>query len=156
MNSDQQLPIKLKPSYLKLIVSFAFALAFTVVGIWLRSTLPILGNVTAGFFGLCMIVFGVQFLPGCAYLELTEDEFVVCNLFQKKSVNWSDVASFSVRKFPGNNLVVWNYSKAYGDAEAERKLSDKVTRTEASLPDTYGMTAEDLAELLNKLVRKHK
>ncbi|MFT5194796.1 MAG: hypothetical protein ACI9EW_002267 [Cellvibrionaceae bacterium] len=156
MDSNQQLPLTLKPSYLKLIISFVFAVAFTAGGIWIRSGLPVLGTVTAIFFGLCIIVFGVQFLPGCAYLEMTEDGFTVCNLFQRKTHNWSDVSSFSIRKFPGNSLVIWGYTKAFGDPESERKISDKLTRTEASLPDTYGMSAEDLAELMNKLLRKYK
>ena len=154
MSTNQQLPLTLKPSKLKLIVSFLLAIGFTVFGIWLRPIIPGLGALTIGFFGLCIVVFGIQFLPGCAYLEITEDGFTIVNLFQKKPISWADVASFGVRKIPGNNMVVWNYSKDFG--ESERKLSDKFIGTKASLPDTYGMSAEDLADMLNKFLRQNR
>ena len=156
MSTNQQLPITLKPSKLKILISFLFAIGLTAAGIWLRPIQPVLGTVTTAFFGLCIIAFGIQFLPGCAYLEVTKEGFTVVNMFQKKLTNWADVASFGVKKFPGNNLVVWRYSKDFGDAESERKLSDKFAGAQASLPDTYGMSAEDLAEMLNKFLHQNK
>lgn len=117
---------------------------------------PFLGTVMAIFFGLCILVFGVQFFPGSAYLELNDDGFSVVHQFREKTYNWADIEEFSTHKFTGNKIVTWTYTKAFQVQDSDRTLANRVMKTEASLPDSYGMTAEDLAKMMNALRQKYR
>ncbi len=102
------------------------------------------------FFGLGAGVFIIQLLPGASYLEITPAGFVICSLFRKRPlIPWRDVGPFTVAKLPpyGKKMVMFT---SPGDAaKALGKLNRALLGASGGLPDTYGMKAEKLAELMN-------
>lgn len=75
-------------------------------------------------------------LPGARYLELGPGGFVICVLFRKgPPVPWAAVSSFRVARarLGRKATVVFDLAGA-GQA----------------LPETYGMTPQDLADLMNQ------
>jgi hypothetical protein len=155
LSSLPALPTRLKPSLTKRLLLLLGALTFVVLGFWLRTSDSIIAYLNIGFFGLCAVVFLIQLHPHSAYLNLTPEGFTFCSLFRKHSVLWRDVESFTPIRIGSSKLVGWtftNLSKSSGRLVA---LNQKLTGTDAALPDTYGMRAEDLSELLNHLCAVH-
>lgn len=156
MNVYHPLPLILKPNTYQTALLFLLSGVFTVTGLGLASVKPLLGYLCAGFFGLCLIVFGLQFIPGSAYLELNKEGFTVCSLFRQKTVYWREIERFSVVKFSRKKMVAWDYSENSKDKATGGAFARVLTGTEAALPDTYGMKAEQLAELMNDLLERYK
>lgn len=103
------------------------------------------------FFGLCALVFLIQFHPRSSYLRLNREGFIVCSLFrQSPLVPWRDVGPFQVAKIPRarRTFVVYEWNtKKHPTLQA---ISRSIAGTNAALPDTYGLRAEQLADLLNE------
>jgi hypothetical protein len=103
------------------------------------------------FFGLGAIVFCLHLLPGSAYLKLDPAGFTVCSLFRAHSYRWYEVDSFEVGKFRRRKLVVFNFSNLHRGQEFVRKLSSAIGGYEGALvPETYGLSAEELAATMNE------
>jgi hypothetical protein len=47
-------------------------------------------------------------------------------------------------------MVLFDFSLSYHQVHATRSVSKAITGAEATLPDTYGFTAEALADHLNR------
>jgi hypothetical protein len=67
-------------------------------------------------------------------------------------VSWSDVDSFIPIKIQHNRMVGWNYSPGFSKSQRLRHMNTALAGVEAALPDTYGMSAEKLADLMNRLL----
>ena len=156
MTQIRPLPIILRPSKTTLILSLVGSALFMVGGIWMASEQPGWGYAAAIFFGLAIVVFGVQLLPNSSYLKLTEEGFEVCSTFKVNTYRWADIEKFSVMNVPLNKMVSWDFVTDYSSQEAGRRVSSRITGSEAALPDTYGMTAEDLAQLMNSMVKRYR
>lgn len=142
----------LRPSRLKTIAWLAVSAAFTAGGVWMVYSGEVMGWFVALFFGLCVVVFAVLLLPNSAYLSIGPDGFTVCSLFRAHSYRWSDVGPFAVdcpRPCP-YRMVVFNFSEKYCASPRARKVAAAMTGYEGALPDSYGMTLEELADLLNE------
>ena len=101
------------------------------------------------FFGFGVIVFGLSLLPGSAYLRLDPTGFTVCSLFRAHSTSWFEVDSFEVARIRGRKLVVLKYSSLHRGQEFVRKLAVAIGLHEGALPETYGLSAEELAAMMN-------
>ena len=101
------------------------------------------------FFGGSAIVFCVLLIPGSAYLRLDKTGFTVCSLFKVHSTRWHEVDSFEVGTIVGRKLVVFNFSDLYGRQKLARKLSSAISGYQGALPETYGLSAEELSAMLN-------
>jgi hypothetical protein len=128
---------------------------FVSIGLWLLPREPFLALACIIFFGLCASVGLVDLLPNSSYLTLTEQGFLFTSLFRKHFVAWSNVQSFVPVKIQFNRLVGWNYSSKYLESRRLRSVNTAIAGVEAALPDTYGMPAEQLAELMNQLRNRH-
>lgn len=144
----------LRPSRLKTVGWFAACTVFAAIGVLMISAGQLVGLLTAGFFGLGVIVFGALLLPNSAYLRLGPDGFTVCSLFRAHSYRWSDVGPFSVDRVGLNRMVVFNYSDDYRGSPRLRRVAAAMAGYEGALPDSYGMKLEDLADLLNEYRRR--
>lgn len=104
------------------------------------------------FFGLGIPVAIVNLLPGGSYLELDQRGFTMCNLFRKTFHRWEDVAEFFPISLDGvKPMVALRYAPSYQEHAAGRRLATKLAGAEGGLPDTYGLSAAELARLLNKV-----
>lgn len=152
VNTD--LPITLKPGKLRSIgMIFMFA-CFTAGSIWISDVKPLIGYLCAGLFGSGLLIFIINLFPNSSYLELNQDGFTMCNLYRKSTTRWVDVEKFFVIEMSHNHMVAWNYTKAYKNQKTGRKISKAMANAEAALPDTYGMKANELAELMNLLLER--
>lgn len=110
----------------------------------------------AGWF--CLLVFApgvlialVALLPGANYLRLEEQGFTFSSLFRAHFVRWDDVAGFSLVRVASNDMVGWLYREGRQPAGRGARLSLALAGCHAALPESYGLRAEELAQLLERL-----
>jgi hypothetical protein len=128
------------------------SILFVAGGLWMAQEKPVQGYLGVAFFGLCAVVFVIQLLPNSSYLLLASEGFTFCGMFRKHFFQWSDIHAFSVFSFShSGNMVGWKFSSQYQPQPGMRRLNKNFFGVEAGLPITYGMKAEELAELMNGL-----
>jgi hypothetical protein len=140
----------LRPNRLKYLVILIVCAGFVVGG-----ALNVLKNSVIGwseilFFGSNVIVFGVLLLPGSAYLKLDPTGFTICSLFRARTLGWHEVDAFRVGTDRRRKLVVFDFVKLHQGHEFARKFASTISGYEAGLPDTYGLSAEELAATMNE------
>ena len=145
------LPLVLRRSARKTILLLAVALAFTAGGFIVARENLLVGGGCIAFFGLCAIVFAINLHPRAAYVELTQDGFTISSLFRRHFTRWTQVAEFFPISVQSKSMVGWNYSAEFTGSATARRFATALSGAEAALPDTYGMRAADLAELLNRV-----
>ncbi len=106
------------------------------------------------FFGLGIIVFIIELLPKSSYLKLTSEGFEVCLLYRSNFTKWTEVTGFGIYYISYNTLVVFNYTEKHNKHNAGKKIARFLSHYQGALPQTYGMKAIKLAELMNEW--KHK
>ncbi|MFY2765148.1 STM3941 family protein [Arenimonas sp. MALMAid1274] len=141
----------LKPRLSRFVLLLLVCAAFVALGIFLvlRGQM-LLGWLNVGFFGLGVAVAAISLLPGSNYLRLSRDGFEVCSLYRRGTVRWRDVQAFFPAEIARRPLVCWNYADDYDRQRAGRLLATELAGVEAALPDTYGLSADALAQLLNQ------
>jgi hypothetical protein len=149
MPEKTALPLVFHASKRKMLAVLAGSLAFVAGSLFVLDKEPVTGYLGLLFFGLCAVVGAVSLHPRASYLELTEQGFAFASLFRRASVPWRDVQGFVTVRIQLNHMVGWNYVPGFQGAEAMRKASTALAGVQAALPDTYGMSAEALAALLN-------
>jgi hypothetical protein len=145
----------LKPSVFKTILCLLGSLCFVAL-----TPLVIDKNAIAAWsglilFGLGVIVFIIQLFPNTSYLKLTEEGFEVKSLFKSHFTKWSDVESFEVGYLGNNKAVMFNYSENHTKQKLGKQVASAMTGAEGGLPNTYGMKAKELAELMNEWKLNH-
>lgn len=91
------------------------------------------------------IVYGLALIPGGSYLEAGPGGLVISASFRKRALAWSEIEGFAVRQLGRKKKMVrYRLVPRAGQTRVREEL----------LPDTYGMSAEELAELLNGLLRQ--
>jgi hypothetical protein len=123
---------------------------FVVMGGFLVTEGQTFGWLCMAFFGLGVLVGLVSLVPGASYLELRRDGFEFRTLHRKWFQRWSDVEAFFPQRIATQDMVCWNFAPGYAGQPRGRKVSAGLTGVEAGLPDTYGMSAHALAELMNQ------
>jgi hypothetical protein len=150
-----ELPVTFRTRSLKMLLLALGSGVFVSSGLWLLPRQPIIAVASIVFFGLCGVVGLVGLLPGSSYLTLTERGFEFASLFRRHFVPWSNVESFVPVKIQFNRLVGWNYSPAFRESQRLRGLNTAIAGVEAALPDTYGMSAEQLVNLMNRVRERY-
>ena len=137
----------LAPSRIKWCVMIAAGVGFAAI---LLINFP--GNsgamVMAALSGLAAVVATAMLVPGSNSLRLDAQGFDVTHFFRTTNYRWSDVSDFGIHSFGQSGEVV-----AFTTAAPSRGLWRKANAAllgnrNAYLPDTYGMTAEKLVELM--------
>jgi hypothetical protein len=101
------------------------------------------------FFGLGTLASAITlFIPAASGLTLDRDALVARSLFRTSRSAWKQSHGFTVCEVgPGRHRMV-----GYENTAVTGKLSDWNRQTygrNCALPDTYGLSADDLAKLLN-------
>lgn len=147
--------LTLYPSRVKHSLFALLSLAFTSIPFFARKTTAMTWLCSA-FFGICAAVFIAQLFPGTSYLQLTREGFVMRSLFRTHPlVPWSRVGEFSVARVSRRKMVVYDSAV---DAERNPRLAKTnrfLTGASSGLPETYGLSAEALAMLLNEWRVRH-
>jgi hypothetical protein len=148
--NPRSLPFTVYPKKMRTLLFLLLSVGFVVGGIWMVRDGEKGGWLPAGFFALCIPVFLLQlFFPKSCFLTVREDGIEFCALFRTHKVPWSDISEFGVCRVPGARMVGFNYSPEYQRARKARALAKALTGCEGALPDTYGFSAEEFAQLLS-------
>lgn len=138
----QNLPIILKPSKIKTIILTVISAGFVGLGISLLEKNMLIGILNIVFFGICLLIFIINLIPNSAYLKIDERGIEMKNLFRVTFIPWQAVSGFRTKSIFINKMVVF---------DLDQKLLESVNMKSktGAFPDTYGMSAKKLADLLN-------
>jgi hypothetical protein len=151
----QSLPVTFRTRPLKMIFLVLGSGLFVMAGIWLFPREPFIGGITIIFFGLCAVVGVIGLHPKSSFLTLTTEGFLFASLFRRHFVPWSSVQSFVTIQIGLNKMVGWQYMPEFQVSIKIRQVNTAISGAEAALPDTYGMSAEELCTLLSQLHRQY-
>jgi hypothetical protein len=145
----------LRPKYYKTVLLIIVSLAFTIGGLWMTKDEGLMGWLTASFFGICLLVFLIQLLPGSTQLLLTEDGFTMTSLFRSHFTKWTDVKSFKLGHLGRNKAVMFDYVDSHTEHTTGKSISKQLSGSHGALPDTYGMKATELLTLMVETKKKY-
>ena len=98
------------------------------------------------FFGLVAGVSLIQIF-GKSYLHLHLEGFEQNMMGRKLECRWDEVSDFHVWASSGNRFVGFN--RIQDEGKAMGKVNQMISGGSSSLGDSFGMSAEDLAGLMN-------
>lgn len=149
--------LTLYSSRLKYFFVLLISLAFTFVGTWMLKEGDAKGWLVLIFFGLlCLMALAPFLCPRRFYLHLSPEGFEARSLFHKTFTRWRDASRFEVRWLVFTKLVVFNYGPAHHSYEWIKKANRMVGDFEGGLPDTYGLSADELVRLLNEWRERYR
>lgn len=144
-------PVTLYPSKMKMLLVWAICAGFTAGGIMLIPTDPLTGWSACIFFSLGVIILPFVMLPHASALTLNEDGFDLIVLYRRGHLHWRDANDFAAENahrldecvafdqiIPGVHPVM----------NKVMRLATMLTGHTGRLPDTYGLSADDLADLM--------
>ncbi len=142
--------LTLKTRSLKYFVLLLLLLGFTAFGIILILEGILLGWAVVGFFGFGVFVTASAVCGYRFYLVLTPEGFTMQTLILTYSYKWTDIEQFKT----GWNYFIKTVWFRFSDSYESHSVLGKVGKALSdirNLPDTYGMKAETLTELMNTL-----
>jgi hypothetical protein len=142
----QNLPLILKPGKVKSIVLLIISIGFVILGISLLDKNKLIAILNIVFFGMCFMVFLLNLIPGSSYIKIDEKGIEMKNLFRITFIPWQAVNTFKTKWVVFNKLVVFDLNKTL--------VGNNMKLRQGGFPDTYGMSATKLAQLLNEYKSK--
>jgi hypothetical protein len=139
-------PLTLLPSQDRSRRSLAVLGTGTFIGIVMSLKVAPIGIFVAAVSGLGLLGCVIRQLPGASSLRLDEHGFEAVSHFRKQQYRWSEVADFGTWTFV-NSMVVFKAAKSRLGIVGKMNAALAGGRNGA-LPDTYGMAANDLAQLM--------
>jgi hypothetical protein len=141
-----EVPVTLRSSRKKAVLGLIGCVAFVAIALSMDHSL--FGYLGLALFGLGGIVFMIHLLPNSSYLRLTRDGFTICSSFRCKTIRWRHVARFGVGRIYTRKVVGWDPAH---EISKPGKVTKALSGFVSALPETYGLRAEELAELMNRL-----
>ncbi|MNU12124.1 hypothetical protein D3C71_01460 [compost metagenome] len=143
----QNLPLTLKPGKTKSTILILISAALVVLGISLLEKNMMIAVLNIVFFGICLAVFIINLFPNASYLKIDERGIEMKNLFKTTFIHWQAVSGFKTKFIFVNKLVTFTIDEKLLE-------SSKMKGKTGAFPDTYGMSAKNLANLLNEYKAK--
>jgi hypothetical protein len=141
-------PVTLYPSRRKWLLVFAGCAVFAVGGFWMIRDGDLRGWFVLIFFGLGVLVAAVAMLPGAGALTLDAEGFEATNLFRRHRTRWQDTTGFQAARIPPAQQKLVVYDDVTQSAKTLAQVNVGIVGRNAALPDTYGLSADDLAQLM--------
>lgn len=138
----QKLPVTFYPGKTKNIFLMLISLGFVILGISLLDKNIWIAVLNIIFFGLCFIVYVINFIPNATYLKLNETGIEMKTLFKTTFIPWRAIKSFDTRNIIVMKTVTFELDENVIDAKVKSKTG--------AFPDTYGMSAKNFAALMNE------
>lgn len=142
--------LRLTPSRTRTAILFVAMLVWTVIGATRYATaggLLMLGLAAVGLAGA--LVYGVMLLPNSSYLEATPERLTISSAFRKRSYVWTQINSVYLDTLLSKQVVKYEVSVPAGEGT---HAAPHVR--EETLPDTYGLPAQELADQLDAFRRR--
>jgi hypothetical protein len=142
-------PVTLHPSLRRWGLIFAGSALFAIGGEWMIRSGAFGGWLVLIFFGAVTVVAAVAMLPGAGALTLDATGFEVISLYRRSRTRWQEASDFTAVRIPPSRqrFVVFN------NRQVNRKLArinTFIAGRNASLPDTYGLSPDDLARVMTQ------
>jgi hypothetical protein len=164
MNPDLNYPTTLRSRPGRILGFLLICFVFVAMGA-LASRSRHINWIGIGFFGVGAVVLAIQLLPTASYLKLETDRFTVSTSFIKRSYLWVSVVDFEVTTRFWLKYVVVRFKQDVKFSSSVEQVVDRVGTSALAavglpriltllIPDTYGLSAEELAALLNSAVAK--
>ena len=143
-------PVTLRPSRTRWLLVLAIGLLFAVGGVWMIQDGEWMGWYVLVFFGLVALIAAVAMLPGAGGLILDREGFDVTSLFRRYRIRWQDTADFAAVSIPPahQKMVGYNYNDLKRSSSRLAKMNVAIVGRDAAIPDTYGLSADALAQLM--------
>jgi hypothetical protein len=141
-------PVTLYPSRRKWLLVFAGCALFAVIGFWMIKGGDLRGWLVLIFFGLGTVIAAAAMLPGAGALVLDREGFEVTNLFRHHRTSWQDATGFQAARIPPARQKLVSYDDVTQSTKSLAKINVGIVGRNAALPDTYGLSADDLAQLM--------
>jgi hypothetical protein len=140
-------PVTLHPSRIKWLLVLLAGGVLAFGGYLMVSDGDSRGWFVLAFFAAVAIVAAIVLLPGAGGLTLDRNGFRATSLFRGFSARWEQVRGFESVSVPPSwqKLVVYDDINLAGKIA---KLNVAIAGHNAGLPDTYGLSADDLARLM--------
>jgi hypothetical protein len=139
--------VTLYPSRKKWLLVLAGSALFVVGSLWMIEVRPWMGWTGLIFFGAAALLAAAAMLPGAGALTLDREGFEAVNLFQGYRMRWQDVEGFQAARIPPapQKFVIFDLKQGTNPLA---KINAAIAGRNAALPDTYGLSADDLARLM--------
>ena len=110
------------------------------------------------FFGVGVIIAFVALLPGSTYLRLTPEGYEMRALFRTWKQSWQQIERFQAYRKPTSwrRYVGIIYDPSYKGRRRARRLNRSLAGVDDALRDTYGLSADELANLMNEWLNRYK
>jgi hypothetical protein len=147
-------PVRLTPSRGKWLLILLVSAVFTIGAVHLIHTgSPRVAGDPRAWLGAVLFGFGVlasiiMLLPGAGGLVLDGDGFAVTKFYRIRRYRWADAGGFTVWAHRSNKVVVFDSRTAVSSRLVQ--INTKLTGRNSGLPDTYGLKAATLAELMSR------
>jgi hypothetical protein len=143
-------PVKLYPSRKKWLLLLVACIAFTAGGVFMARDHADGGWFVLIFFGLGLVFSIVMLLPGASGLLLDGDGFKMTNLYRSHRSRWQDVQGFQAVAIPPSGQILVCYDDSGAARSSLAKMNIAITGHNSALPETYGLSADDLARLMTQ------
>ncbi len=144
-------PVTLHPSRKKWLLVFLGGAVFSAGGILMIRSGETVGWAVLVFFALVAIVAAAVMLPGAGRLVLDRAGFEAKVLFRGYRKRWSDTRGFVATTIPGpGNTRLVAYDDLTQGGGMMNDLNVAITDRNAALGDTFGLSADDLARLMEQ------
>jgi hypothetical protein len=143
-------PVALYPSRRKWALVLIGCGLFAAGGVWMIEDKNPWGWFVLIFFFIGAVVAAAALMPGAGALTLDGSGFEIKNLFRRRRMRWQDATDFEAAVIPpaGTKLVVFNDIKTKDQAISN--LNAAIAGRNGALPDTYGLSADDLARVMTR------
>lgn len=148
-NPDSE--IILAPTKRKLWFIIPVSIIFVAGGIWMIVDKEPMGWFVTSFFGIGLLFFLVQYLPGSTYIKMTRKGFETKTLFRTAFLRWDEVRNFGAVSVGRNLLVGYDFTEEFKGKAKMREFNKGFAGYESLTPAEYEMNAHDLANLMLKL-----
>ena len=140
----------LKPDRLRWLLVFLISAGFVATAVWIGPSDPMLFYGAGGFFLLCALVAAPLMFGVGSRLTLDRDGFACSTLFRTFRRDWRACSAF----YPVSaGLRTYVGFSAEQDAAAYPRMAAAnraLIGATCMLPDTYGLSADALADLMNR------
>ncbi|MCK9186464.1 TrbC/VirB2 family protein [Candidatus Gracilibacteria bacterium] len=136
-------PLTLYPSKTKMLVLLLMSIVFAAAGIGMIYSGDHKGWFVFIFFGLGIVVFTINLFSNSSYLRITNQGLEIRSLYKSSFIKWDEVEQFGTGRIGLRKIVTLHLNPNHTKFKT------------GALPDTYGKSAEELAELLNGRKEKY-
>ncbi len=143
-------PVTLYPSRKKWLLVLVGSAVFTAAGFGMVAESAPNGWYGVVFFGGCLVVSAIMLLPRAGGLVLDRDGFQVTNLFRSYRLRWHDVTGFAPISIPYSGQRMVGFDIVAAASLPIAAMTTAVTGRMGGLPDTYGFSVDELAQLMTQ------